>query len=166
MMKMPKVWELMREFKNFCRCRGWRTSESEDWVNVGDEYHNFVLAKDMHPTSFKKMAGNRKCVICGRQSYRVTEAACTAWLFYEAPSEVLVKTVLEDPDLSDKVALYDLSPVLNGMSHCMKLNCTQSPVFKEFESYLRDEMKVEFQSLSPFSGSEIASSGVGIVQLA
>jgi hypothetical protein len=166
MMKMPKVWELMRGFKNSCRCRGWRTSESEDWVNVGDEYHNFVLAKDMHPASFKKMAGNRKCVICEGQSYRVAEAACTAWLFYQAPSEALVRTVLENPDLSGKVALYDLSPVLNGMGHCVKLNCTQSPVFKEFESYLRDEMKVEFQSLPPFSCPEIATGSSGIVQLA
>lgn len=166
MMKMPKVWELMSGFKDSCRCRGWRTSESEDWINIGDEYHNFVLAKDIHPTSFRKMASNRKCVICEGLSYRVVEAANTAWLFYEAPSEALVKAVSENSALSEKVALYDLSPLLNGQNLCGKLNCTESPVFKEFESFLRDEMKLELSPLTPLSGSEAGIGGVSAVQLA
>lgn len=166
MMKMSKVWDIMREFKDSCRRRGWKTSESEDWVNVGEEYHSFVLAKEIHPASFKKMAANRKCVISEGLSYRVVEAAYTAWLFSESPSETLLKAMTENHDLANKVALYDLSPVLEGRNTCIKLNCTESPVFRAFENFLKNKINVELKPLAPISASEVSTDNFRVVQLA
>jgi hypothetical protein len=91
---------------------------------------------------------NRKCVVKEGLSYRVVDASYTAWLLSEAPSENLVKAIFENPDFSKRIALYDLSPMLEGKNLCVKLNFTDSPVFHEFESFLKTELKV----MEPFPG--------------
>jgi len=145
-MKMPRVWEILEKFKNCCKLHGWKTSEKHDWIEVGDTYHNFVFTRDINPSSFKRIALNKKCVIQEGLSYRIVEASYNAWLLSEPPSETLFKTILENPDFSRRIALYDLSPLLEGKNLCIKLNYTDSPVFQEFESFLRNEMKVKLKS--------------------
>jgi hypothetical protein len=71
-----------------------------------------------------------------------------AWLFSETLSEPLIRTMLENPDFSKRVALYDLSPLLEGKNFCIKLNDTDSSVFQEFESYLKKDLKVRLKLLS------------------
>lgn len=165
-MKMTKIWEILEKFKGLCMDRGWKTSESEDWIEINDKYHNFLWAKDVHPSSFKKIASNRKCVVREGLSYRVVDASYTAWLFSETPSEVLVKTVFESPDFSGRIALYDVSPLLEGKSLCIKLNHTDSLVFQEFERFLRDQLKVKLKPLSPVSNSEFAEENYTVEELA
>jgi len=147
-MKVSKIWEILEKFKNFCRFHGWKTSESYDWVEINDKYHNFLWARSIHPSSFKRIVTNRKCVVREGLSYRIVEASYTAWVFSETPSETLVKTICENQDFCKKVALYDLSPILKGKKLCVKLNNTDSPVFQEFENFLKNEMKVELKPLS------------------
>ena len=144
-MKMPKVWEILKEFKNFCKFHGWKTSEKNDWVEADEEYHNFLLVRNVHPTSFKNIVSNEKCIVQEGLSYRVVKASYTAWLFSEEPPETLIKTLYENPDFSKRTAIYDLSPFLNGKNLCIKLNCTDSPVFKEFENFLEKEFKVKLK---------------------
>jgi len=148
---MPRIWEILKKFKDSCKFRGWKTSESEDWIEIGDKYHNFLYARDIHPSSFKRIASTRKCAIQEGLSYRIVEASYTAWLFSEPPSETLVKTIFENPDFSRSVAFYDLSPLFEGKNLCVKLNHTDSPVFQEFESFLKKELKVK---LKPIFASE------------
>lgn len=78
-------------------------------------------------------------------SYRVVEASYTAWLFSETPSENLAKEISENPDFSKRVALYNLSPLLDGKNLSFRLNCTDSDVFEEFENFLEKEFKVRFE---------------------
>jgi len=165
-MKMPKVWEILKKFKDVCRGRGWKTSESEDWIEINDKYNNFLWARDIHPSSFKRIASNRKCVVREGLSYRVVDASYIAWLFSETPSEALVKTVFENPDFSERIALYDLSPLLEGKNLCVKLNQTDSPVFQEFERFLRNDLKVRFKPLSSFSNVEVTEKNCAIEELA
>jgi len=165
-MKMPRVWEILKKFKDACRVRGWTTSESEDWVEINDEYNSFLWARDIHPSSFKRIVSNRKCVIQEGLSYRVVDASYTAWLFSEAPSDTLVRTVFENPDFSERIALYDLSPLLEGKNLCAKLNHTDSPVFQEFEHFLRNELKVKFKPLPSFSDAELTQKNHTIKELA
>lgn len=146
-MKMPKVWEILKKFKGECERQGWKTSESEDWVGVSGKYHNFLWARDIHPSSFKSIISSRKCVIREGSSYRVVEASYTAWLFSESPSEVFVKAIFENPDFYKRIALYDLSPLLEGESLCLKFNHTDSPVFKEFENFLKNELNVKVKRI-------------------
>lgn len=145
---MPKVWEIVEKFKCLCRLRGWHASENEDLIRIGDEYHNFLYARDVHPSSFKKIASNRKCAVKEGLSYRIVEAAYTAWLFLEPPPEVLLRDFLENPEFAERIAVYDLSPLLEGKNFCAKINETESPVFQEFENFLRRELNVKFGTIT------------------
>jgi len=49
-MKTSKAWDILRKFKELCKFRGWKTSENEDWVEVGNEYHSFLLTRNIHPS--------------------------------------------------------------------------------------------------------------------
>jgi hypothetical protein len=144
-MKTSKVWEILRKFKELCRFRGWKTSESEDWVETDNKYHNFLLTRNIHPSSFKSIAANRKCVVREGLSYRVVEASYMAWLFSETPPENLANLFLENPEFSKRVALYDLSPLTEGKNTCVKLNYTDSPVFQEFEKFLEKNLGVKIE---------------------
>ena len=165
-MKMPRVWEILNKFKDCCKLRCWKTSESEDWIEIDEKYHNFLWARDVHPSSFKSIVSNKRCVVREGLSYHVVEASYTAWLFSETPSETLVKTIFDNPNFSKKVALYDLSPLLEGKNLCVKLNHTDSPIFQEFEHFLRNELKVKLKPLSSFSNTEITGKNCAIEELA
>jgi hypothetical protein len=166
MMKMLRIWEILNKFKDECNFHGWRTSESEDWIKIGDEYHSFLWAKDVHLSSFRRIVSNRKCVVPEGLTYRVVEASYTAWLLSETPSETLVKAVFDNRDFSGRIALYDFSLVLKGEKVCTKLNNTDSPVFQEFERFLKDELKVKLKPLSLFSSTEINGNNCAIEELA
>jgi len=148
-MEISKVWEILGNFKLSCIRLGWKTSESEDWVEAGDNYHNFLWTREVHPSSFRRIALDKKCVIREATSYRVVEASYTAWLFAQTPSEELARTICENPALSKSVALYDLSHVAKGMNLCVRLNNTDSQVFQEFERFLQSELKVRVEPLRP-----------------
>jgi len=152
-MKMPRVWEILKKFKDLCKFRGWKISETEDWVEISDKYHNFLWTRVVHPSSFKRIVSSRKCVVKEGLSYRVVEASYTAWLLSETPSETLVKTIFESPEFSHRIALYDLSPILEGKNLCVKLNHTDSPVFEEFESFLKNELKVKLKPILSSKGN-------------
>lgn len=147
MMKMTKIWEIMTVFKSSCKNKGWKTSENEDWVEVDDNYHNFLLVKEVPPSSFKRIALNGKCVIREGLLYRVVKPSHTAWLFLKAPSETLLKTVLENPDFSSRIAFYDMSQLLEGRNVCIKINHTGSQVFQEFENVLKNDFKIKLKAM-------------------
>jgi hypothetical protein len=141
---IPKVWELLDRFKNQCQLRGWKTSEHEDWVKTGDdEYHNFLWIQTVHPSTFEKIATNHKCAIRKGVSYKVVDVSYTAWLFPQSPPENLMQRVKETSELSKRTAIYDLSWAYTGKPLCLKLNETDSMVFKEFEKFLEEELEVE-----------------------
>ncbi|NWF86258.1 hypothetical protein HXY32_00340 [Candidatus Bathyarchaeota archaeon] len=151
---MSRVWEILKKFKDKCGFHGWRTSENEDWIEANEQYHNFLCTRNIHPSSFKKIVSNRKCIVREGLSYRVVDASYTAWLFSETPSESLVRTVFENPDFAERIALYDISPLLEGKNLCIRLNNTDSHVFQEFERFLRNELKVKLKRF-PFFKTEI-----------
>jgi hypothetical protein len=144
-MKRYKIWEILGNFKSLCRRRGWRASESEDWVETDDLYHNFLWTRDIHPASFRRIVSDMKCVVRDGSSYYVVQAAYTAWLFSETPPPDVVKIVRESPDLCKRIALYDLSQIGQGRALCVKFNNTDSHVFQEFEEFLEKELKVRVE---------------------
>ncbi len=166
MMKTFKVWEILKEFKDSCKCSGWKTSENEDWIKTNNEYHNFLWARNIHPSSFKKIVASRRCVICEGPSYHVVEASYTAWLFSEKPSEDLIKTILQNPNTSSRVAVYDMSPMMAGRNICARLNQTESTVFREFENFLKSDMKIKLRSFSSLSDTEVNTNDCSIAELA
>jgi len=143
-LSIPQVWELLDLFKDQCQLKGWKSSEHEDWIKTGDdEYHNFLWIQTVHPSTFEKIAANHKCAIRKGISYQVVDVSYTAWLFPQSPPENLMQIVRENPELSKRTAIYDLSLAYAGKPLCSTLNETDSIVFKEFEKFLKKELGVE-----------------------
>jgi hypothetical protein len=145
---IPKVWELIDRFKDACQFKGWKISEHEDWIKTGDnEYHNLLWIQTIHPSTFEKIALNHKCAIREGISYQVVDISYTAWLFPQSPPEKLMQIIKENPELSRRTAIYDLSLAYAGKNLCLKLNETDSMVFDEFEKFLAQELEVEVKPI-------------------
>jgi len=142
LLSLPRVWELLKGFKERCRRKGWKTCEESDWVRIDHEYHDFVWARNVQPSTFVKVSQNPKCTVRDGYTYRIVNASYVAWLFQQPPSESLLQTLADAPDLYERTALYDLSQVYQGNPVCLKLNTTRSQVFKEFESFLAENWSV------------------------
>jgi hypothetical protein len=165
-MRMSKIWEIMNRFKRSCGLRGWRTSENEDWIELDDDYHNFLWTRNVTPASFKAIISNMKCIVQDGLSYSVVEPTHLAWLFSEVPQQDIIRIVLDSPEFSRRIAIYDLSSLLEGKNLCAKLNNTDSPVFHEFENFLKNELKVKVESLQTFTDSKIKIGSDVLPQLA
>ncbi|NIO37663.1 hypothetical protein GTO27_08160 [Candidatus Bathyarchaeota archaeon] len=147
-MKAPRIQQILKRFKDFCKFRGWEASDKDDSIRTGSEYHSFIWTRTIHPSSFEKIATNGKCVVREGMSYRIVEPSYTAWLFSEEPSEYLIKTVFANPDFSKRIAIYNLGPIFEGKRVSFKLNNTNSSVFREFEGFLKKKLKVRVQPMS------------------
>ena len=142
----PTVCSLIDSFKERCRLNGWETCETEDWVKTEDgKYHSFLWTQTIHPSTFEKIATNRRCGIRRDNSYEVVDISHTGWLFQERPPEYLISWIKENLELAEKTAIFDLSCVYTGENVCRKFNETESIVFKEFEKFLEEEWDLEFK---------------------
>jgi hypothetical protein len=142
----PTVWSLIDSFKERCRLSGWETCETEDLVKTEDgEYHSFLWTQTIHPSTFERIATNRKCGIRRGTYYEVVDISYTGWLFQERPPEFLISWIKENSDLAMKTAIFDLSCVYTGENICRRFNETESIVFKEFEQFLEEEWDIEFK---------------------
>ena len=154
-MAIPKVWDIVHSFKCECESKGWKISEHEDLVRTDDEYHNFLWSRTVHPATLRKIACEHKCAIRQGVSYKVVDVAYTAWLFSEAPSEELLHTFVEDSELSKRTALYDLSEAGPTKPTCLRLNQTDSKVFREFESFLEQKWGIRFKQMRHLLRAEV-----------
>jgi hypothetical protein len=145
--KVPKIWEILKSFKELCHSKGWKTSDYEDIVKIDDEYHGFIGARSIHPSTFRRIIGSKKRALPEGQSYRVIDVDYTAWVFQQPPSEQLVQTLTLNSQLSKKTALYDLSGIYEDKPLIKKLNQTRSLVFDEFERFLQETYGVETKPL-------------------
>ena len=145
-LSFPTVWSLIDSFKERCRLSYWETCETEDWVKTEDgKYHSFLWTQTIHPSTFERIAANRKCGIRRGTYYEVVGISYTGWLFQERPPEFLISWIKENPDLTMKTAIFDLSCVYTGENICRRFNETESIVFKEFEQFLEEEWDIEFK---------------------
>ncbi len=145
--QIPKVWDILKDFKESCHRKGWKVSGYEDIVRIDDEYHNIIATRSIHPSTFKRIASSRKRSVPEGKSYRIIDIDYTAWLFQQQPSEQLVEALTINSELSKKTALYDLSEIYHGKPLCLKVNQTNSPVFDEFEKFLKENYGVETRPL-------------------
>lgn len=149
MINLPNVWDLIDRFKDKCRLRGWWTPEFEDVVYADGSYHNFVLARKVHIKTFKSIITNRRCFIRHGTSYRAVNVSYIAWVFSKHPSEDIMLSIARNPQLLEKVALFDLGDAYLGKSTCLKINETKSIVFKEFEKFLEAEYNLNLINRLP-----------------
>jgi hypothetical protein len=138
LLSIPRIWELLKGFKERCGHKGWKTSEESDWVRIDHEYHDFVWARNVQPSTFAKVSQTPKCTVRDGYEYRIVNASYVAWLFQQPPPESVLRALVGELDLDKTTAIYDLSQVYQGNPVCLKFNTTESLVFKEFESYLAE----------------------------
>jgi len=153
----PEAWELIERFKDHCQSRGWKTSDREDWVKVGDEYHNFLWIQTIHPSTFEKVTLNRKSAIREGPSYRVVDVSYMAWVCSKKPPEALMQKIAKNPKILKESAIYDLSWAYSGEPICLKINETDSEVFQEFEKFLEEDLRLK---LKPYQRSPLLRSQV------
>jgi hypothetical protein len=165
-MKMTRILEILNNFKRSCKHQGWKTCEDEDWVQTDEGFHSFLWTRDITPSSFKRVASERKCVIREGLAYRVVQASYTAWLLPQTPPENLVRIVTENPDFSGRIAVYDLSMLLEGEKTCPRINNTMSSVFQEFENFLKQKLHARFEQLPSHLAPETKTVDDEISQLA
>jgi len=151
---VPRLWEILKKFRDVCRFHGWKTSESEDWIKAENKYHNFLWARDIHSSSFRRIISNTKCVIREGLYYRIVEASYTAWLFSKPPSEHILKTVRDDSDFSNNIAIYDLSQTYLAKPNAKRFNKTDSKVFREFDKFLESQCKIKLIDYSNINEPE------------
>ncbi len=147
-MPVPSLSEVVQSFKRECESEGWSVSQYEDWIRVGNEYHNFLWTRTVHPTTFKKIAEEHKCALRLGALYHVVNVHYTAWLFSESPPEEILRVIEENPDLFRGTAIYDMSWINSDTPLCVKLNRTESQVYQEFERFLEKTWKVKFKSFN------------------
>ncbi|MFA5364085.1 MAG: hypothetical protein WC325_02760 [Candidatus Bathyarchaeia archaeon] len=146
--QLPKVWSLIDAFKNRCCSIGWENCETEDWIKTEDgKYHNFLWMPTIHISTFEEIVSDSRCGIRKTNSYEVVKVSYMAWLLQEKPPRYLIGAIKENPELSEKTALYDLSRAYAGENVCRKLNETQSIVFQEFEQFLENEWQIELKKI-------------------
>ena len=145
---MPSIREILDNFKDCCDSYGWETSKKEDWIKAYDVYHLFVWTKNIHPSSFNRIAKNQKFIIRENElSYNVIKASYTAWLLFQKPPETVITSVLENPDFRNSIALYNLDKIIYGNKQGQKINYTESPVFRKFENFLEEETEVTLKPI-------------------
>ena len=146
MFDISRIWEIVELFKDRCRSKGWEITDHEDLVQRREEYHNFLWVQEIHPSTFKSVAMNDRCVVREGVSYRVVKVSYNAWICAKSPSEPLKHFLMENPQLLRRNAIYDLSQAyMSGV--CQKLNETANVVFQEFERFLEKELGIKLQSI-------------------
>lgn len=150
---IPRVWEIMSQFREYCRSKGWKTLETEGWVQADGKYHNFLQSAHVHPATLKRVSSCPRMAIPKGKKYVVVHVAYTSWIFTEIRSGELAtyaRMVIKDPKLVETTAIYDLTQAYLMSPQVMKLNKTDSEVFREFEYFLKTRWKLEFIDLEDY----------------
>jgi len=142
-----EIWNLLDEFKEYCKLKAWNFHEKEDIIEAENEYHRFIWTKCLYPNTFKRVVMQRLYPIQEGIHCRKVRISYIAWLLLESPSTPLRRMISEMPDITKRVAIYDVSFILTGRHECQKLNETNSVVFAEFEQFLKTEYGMRFKSI-------------------
>ena len=141
-----KIWEIVARFKRRCKTKGWLVIEHEDIIRRNEEFHNIQWIRKIYPSTFKRVATDETYTIQEDVSYRAIDVSYNAWICATPLSGSLKQTIAKNPELLDRNAVYDLSKI-STKGVVKKLNNTNSDVFQEFESFLKDELQFELNPI-------------------
>ncbi|MBS7639805.1 MAG: hypothetical protein QW600_00140 [Candidatus Bathyarchaeia archaeon] len=136
MLQLSNFWDFIERFKETCKAKGWKILEQGDIIYEGGKYHQMILLHQIHFETFRRVTLNPHRFIREGETLNMINISYIAWISREAiPSEAL-NFIFAEPRLLSRVALYDLSPLREGRKLCLKINETDSAVFREFENFL------------------------------
>jgi len=140
-----KIWNLLEEFKEYCKRRDWNFHEKVDVIEVGNEYHRFIWTSHLYPKTFRRVVTYPSYCIQEGVNSRKIRISYVAWLLLKDPSISLMKMISEMPGVTKRVAIYNISSALTGRRECQRLNETNSVVFAEFERFLKSKYKMKLK---------------------
>jgi len=140
-----KIWNLLEEFKEYCKRRDWNIHGKVDVIEVGNEFHRFIWTSHLYPNTFRRVVTHPSYYIQEGVYGRMIRISYVAWLLLKDPSISLMKMISEMPSITKRVAIYNVSSALTGRRECQRLNETNSVVFAEFERFLKTKYKMKFK---------------------
>jgi len=147
--QIPTPLSLVEGFFQHCREMGWITGEFLDFVKHEDKYYCFVWVKSSYQGRIPEILMDDRSSILEEGGYGVRRLHFKALIFQEPPPSSVVSAVAGNSELSDRVAIYDLSPLYKGEEVCKCLNETGTLVYQEFEDFLRKRYCATLVSLEP-----------------
>lgn len=133
-----RIWDLLRRFKERCQSKGWKAGDEGNWVKLGENYYVFTWFKEIAPSAFASIVGDGRSSIFEDDFWSVKNAKCAIFISLSGFSKKIIEMVNKTPELSKRVALYDLS-------HFEKLVNTRSQVLVEFERVIKKEYGAELK---------------------
>ena len=91
-----------------------------------------------------KIAERSKCLVIKAGAYRVVDTAYTAWLLPKATEYIqreLFEAITLNPNLAKRTP-YTARVADNGVLECQAKNATDSKVFNQFETFLKDKIGI------------------------
>lgn len=98
-----------------------------------------------------EIAERSKCLVIEAGAYRVVDTAYTAWLLPEPTEYIqreLVEAITRKPNLAKRTP-YTARLADNGVLECQAKNATDSKVFNQFETFLKDKIGINLNPLTP-----------------
>ena len=134
---MLKIWHILDEFKEHCKLKAWDIHEKDDIIEAENKFHRFIWTYRLYPNTFRRVVMHPSYPIQEGIHSRTVRISYVAWLLLKNPSASIWQVFGEIPDITKRVALYNVSSALAGGNECQKLNETNSVVFAEFEQFLK-----------------------------
>jgi hypothetical protein len=143
----PRVWEVLRKFKQRCSRRGWKAAEDGDWVKVGETYHAFLWCRSLSPGTLRSIVTASEISICEESLWKVKKVDYIAFLTESFANNVF--DVFEPhPEFLNRVVLYDID-------HGLKMGKATSPVFGEFERFIEEEYGIGLKPVTTVQSHEV-----------
>ncbi|MBS7634760.1 hypothetical protein KEJ34_04600 [Candidatus Bathyarchaeota archaeon] len=95
-----------------------------------------MLVHQAHFETFRKVVAKTHLHVRDGNSYRIADVPYVALISQTAIPKSIINFLLSNPSLLQKVALYDMSPLYEGKRFCLRINETDSSVFRKFEDFL------------------------------
>jgi len=139
-----KIWEMVKRFEFRCRSKGWQIHEQEDVIKCSGKFNNLLWIRKIRPSTFNRIATGKTTSIQRGTSYQPIDVSYNIWICLTPLPDSLKKTIDQNPELLERNAIYDLSKIRIDRTS-KKLNKTGSQVRRQFESFLEDELNVDFK---------------------
>lgn len=147
-MKIVKtIWEIVKRFEFRCKSKGWKINEKEDVISCSGKFNNILWVRKIRPSTFKSIATDQTTAIQKGKSYQSIDVSYNLWIYLTPLSNLIKKTLDQSPELLERNAIYDLSKIRTAKT-AEKLNITASPVCQEFESFLENELNIDFKPIN------------------
>lgn len=130
-------WQIIEEFRQNCRKKGWIVLEGKDLIDEREgKYHYLIPVHQIYPETFKRVTSTLYHHVKEGLSFKSIPVSYIAWVSYKLIPEDVIRILINKPELASKVALYDFNQLSSGEKKCLKMNETDSVVFQEFEAFL------------------------------